>query len=146
MRFNHLTGLLILASLAPLSSSQCPPMWTYYEDVNGTEAHDSCLALFSTQTSSPLPAGALASLCNGFGGHLLTILSSVPGSGIVGAAAGLISGPAIIGCQQTASASQRGAGWRWADDTDGLNINPKDLVSGYDGGNGNGIWSCGEPK
>lgn len=131
-------------SSSPPFTPPCPSGWTYFAD-DGVEGHDSCIAVYTTNTANTFDALSLS--CALAGGHLLSTMSLVSSTGLVPTSSALLShSPAIIGCNQTVSAVQRAAGWRWTDGTDGVSINELCTLDAYDGGGGCPLWAPGEPK
>ncbi len=118
-------------------SPLCPNGWVFYSDADGSEGAQSCVWVSTAVAES----WADASTSCPSGGHLLTVKSSVPRSGLFAFAAALVQGNTwmYIGCSQSSTASQRGSGWTWVDGTDASN-----LVCGD--GMGCGLWALNEPK
>ena len=139
MRGWRALALLVIACMMTSGyAGPCPSGWTLYTD-DGSEGHDSCIALF-TPAASYYTANAT---CGAQGGHLLTAQTTTRNSGILAAAAALSTSTVfMVGCSQYTSTVARGTHWYWIDGTDGANINCGDGT----GAAGCGIWNSGEPK
>ena len=118
-------------------SSKCPNGWAFYSDVGGSEGFDSCVWVSSTTAASWTAA---STSCTS-GGHLLTVKASIAGSGLLAFATSLVAASenVYVGCSQSSSATQRGAGWTWVDGTAATNL-------ACANGLGCGLWASSEPK
>ena len=118
-------------------SPLCPSGWAFYSDADGSEGTQSCVWV-STATAATWTA---ASTSCPSGGHLLTVTPSVAASGLLAFATSLVQGNAwlYIGCSQSSTATQIGAGWTWVDGTDASNLACGD-------GAGCGLWATIDPE
>lgn len=119
-------------------SPQCPLGWTFYQDFGGWERTNSCLQV-SRATSSSWSSASTSCPPNS---HLLSIRSSVTGSGLAAFAGNISSPGAFVGCYQEYLTSPI-SGWAWIDGTPATNLNC--------GLEGCGLWSpsaprCGTPE
>jgi hypothetical protein len=118
-------------------SPLCPGGWAFYSDADGSEGAQSCVWVSTAVADSWIAA---STSCPS-GGHLLTVKSSVPYSGLLPFAMSLVPEEnfVYIGCSQSSAATQTGGDWIWVDGTDASNLACGD-------GAGCGIWNANEPK
>ena len=124
-------------------SSQCPSGWVHYVD-DGSEGLNSCLYLSRHWATSWSEANTACSTLAA-GAHLATVLGTGQTTKLMAFVASLAPGVSVyMGCSQSPSATQRGAGWSWVDGTNAANLN----CGSGNGGEGCGVWNAGtsEPK